>query len=270
MSDVRQRAWYAVVTSAVFMVAIAVPEVWKALEISQYLPRPLGSLLRGTAMVAVVILGVRGLHRLGMRGAAAELGWLAPVRPAVVFALLATSPMLICFAIARPIAADLAPASLAMTSLVAPFVEEVLFRAFLFRQLYRRARLGFWWSAAIPSLLFALGHVYQAQGLGELVGILAITGIGGGLLCWVFVCWADSFWAVFGLHALMNLWWDVFAVDTSALGGWLANGARLATVAIALVLAERHRRAGRRQQPVAVPDATLEQPAAMRRWTAIP
>lgn len=34
----------------------------------------------------------------------------------------------------------------------------------------------------------------------------------------------------------MNLWWEVFAVDDTALGGWLANGARLATVVIAVLL----------------------------------
>ena len=32
---------------------------------------------------------------------------------------------------------------------------------------------------------------------------------------------------MFGLHASMNLWWEVFAIDDTALGGWLANGARL-------------------------------------------
>jgi len=34
----------------------------------------------------------------------------------------------------------------------------------------------------------------------------------------------------------MNLWWEVFAVDDTALGGWLANVARLLTIALAIVL----------------------------------
>jgi hypothetical protein len=34
----------------------------------------------------------------------------------------------------------------------------------------------------------------------------------------------------------MNLWWEVFAVDDTALGGWLANGARLLTIACAILL----------------------------------
>ena len=34
----------------------------------------------------------------------------------------------------------------------------------------------------------------------------------------------------------MNLWWEVFAVDDTALGGWVANGARLATIIVAVLL----------------------------------
>jgi len=37
----------------------------------------------------------------------------------------------------------------------------------------------------------------------------------------------------------MNLWWELFAVDESALGGWLANGARLTTIGIAIFLTLR-------------------------------
>lgn len=46
-------------------------------------------------------------------------------------------------------------------------------------------------------------------------------------------------WIVFGLHCLMNLWWEVFGVADTALGGWIANGARLLTVALAIYLTIR-------------------------------
>jgi hypothetical protein len=48
--------------------------------------------------------------------------------------------------------------------------------------------------------------------------------------------WRDNVWVVWGLHAGMNLWWEVFNVDDTALGGWLSNGARLATVIVAVLL----------------------------------
>jgi len=34
----------------------------------------------------------------------------------------------------------------------------------------------------------------------------------------------------------MNLWWEIFGVAENALGGWIANAARVATIALAIVL----------------------------------
>ena len=34
----------------------------------------------------------------------------------------------------------------------------------------------------------------------------------------------------------MNLWWEIFGVAETALGGWIANAARLATIALAILL----------------------------------
>ena len=61
-------------------------------------------------------------------------------------------------------------------------------------------------------------------------------GVGSILLCWVFARWQDNLWAPFAIHALMNLWWEIFAIDDTALGGWYANGARLATIALGILL----------------------------------
>ena len=85
-------------------------------------------------------------------------------------------------------------------------------------------------------MLFGLAHMYQSKGTWDFVGITAITGIGSLLFCWIFMRWQDNLWVPFGLHFLMNFWWDVFAVDNTALGGWLANIARILTVIIVIVL----------------------------------
>jgi len=119
---------------------------------------------------------------------------------------------------------------------IAPFAEEVLFRGYMFGQLYRQARWGFWLSALIPSVLFALGHAYQGNGFWELAGIFTVTGLGSLLGCWVYMQWQFNLWVVFGLHCLMNLWWELFGVADTALGGWIANGARLLTITAAILL----------------------------------
>lgn len=95
--------------------------------------------------------------------------------------------------------------SVGVGCVIAPFAEEALFRGYMFRQLYRRARWGFWFAALVPSVLFALVHVYQAEGGWELVGITAVTGLGSLVGCWLFMRWQDNLWAVFALHSLMNL-----------------------------------------------------------------
>jgi membrane protease YdiL (CAAX protease family) len=62
-------------------------------------------------------------------------------------------------------------------------------------------------------VLFAIAHLYQSDDFNELLGIVAITGTGSILFCWLYMKWKDNVWPVFGLHAGMNLWWEVFAVD---------------------------------------------------------
>ncbi|PYJ17886.1 MAG: hypothetical protein DME96_04520 [Verrucomicrobia bacterium] len=109
-------------------------------------------------------------------------------------------------------------------------------RTHMFGQLYRRARLCFWLSALIPSALFAFGHAYQASGFWELVEIFVVTGLGSLLGCWIYMRWQFNLWTVFGLHCLMNLWWELFGVADTALGGWIANAAHLLTIAVAILL----------------------------------
>jgi membrane protease YdiL (CAAX protease family) len=144
--------------------------------------------------------------------------------------------MLIAFAVGFSINREMTFLSVAVGCFIAPFAEEVIFRGYLFRQLYQRAKLGFWISALVPSILFAAGHAYQATHFMQLTGILAITSSGSVLLCWLYKRWNYNLWVIVAIHSAMNLWWEVFAVDDTALGRWLANGARFATIACAIFL----------------------------------
>jgi uncharacterized protein len=228
------RAWYGAVATAFFLAADHV-QLFTRLFSRHWLPwLELG--LRDLLQVFVCFSGISVAHGFGGARVARELGLRAPIGRAFAFALLASAPMLVVFALNSSVNPQLTFLSVAVGCGIAPFAEEILFRAYIFRQLYRRARAGFWLSALIPSVLFALGHVYQARAAGELIGILSVTGLGSLLGCWLFLRWQDNLWAVFGLHSLMNLWWEVFAVDETALGGWQANLARAATIVLAVVL----------------------------------
>jgi len=232
----RSRFWSGAAASMVFLATEQLPLVVRWLGLRRLMPWPLVLGLRNLMEITLCAIGVAVVHRTGPRRALAELGLRAPIGRAMLFAMLATAPMLITFAVRFPVSSTLAPLDILAFCFIAPFAEELVFRGYLFRQLYRHARMGFWLSALIPSLLFAAAHLYQSDDPGELVGIVLITGAGSVLGCWLFVRWQDNVWPLVGLHSLMNLWWAVFAVDNTALGGWLANAARLATVAVAIML----------------------------------
>lgn len=236
MTQPRSRAVYAVIAVALFLIAQNLDYVIRFFGLQRLVEWTLLLGIRNVFEVVVCFVGVAVAHRYGFTRAARELGLLAPVARGLAFAAIASFPMLVAFAATSHVNPKLSALGVLVYCFVSPFAEEVMFRAYLFKQLYRRARVGFWFSALLPSAMFALAHVYQAGSLSDLLGIVAITGLGGLLFCWVFMKWQDNVWPVFGLHAAMNLWWEVFAVDDTALGGWLANGARLVTVVLAIAL----------------------------------
>lgn len=237
MKNPRSKLWYAAIAVVVFAFVDQYNYFLKLIGWRRFISEWLIVLgIRNAFEVMTCLIAVAITHRFGFKRAARELGLLAPMGRGLAFAAIATLPMLITFALTMPVNPKMTFLTVGVLCFIAPFAEEVLYRSFLFRQLYRRARLGFWISALAPSVLFAAAHLYQSDNLLELLGIVAITGTGGIAFCWFFMKWRDNVWAVFGLHAGMNLWWEVFNVDDTALGGWLANGARLATVIVAVLL----------------------------------
>jgi membrane protease YdiL (CAAX protease family) len=232
--NIRMR--YAAVATVIFLIADNLAILLRYLDLKRFVPSLLVLGFRNFLEVLLCFVGISVAHRFGFKRSARELGLKAPVGRALLFASIASLPMLVAFAATSGVNAKMTFLSVGVGCFIAPFAEEILFRSFMFRQLYRRARVGFWLSALLPSVLFALGHLYQSDDFWELIGIVAITGLGGLLSCWIFIRWQDNLWAIFGLHSLMNLWWEVFAVDDTALGGWLANAARLATVGLAVIL----------------------------------
>jgi membrane protease YdiL (CAAX protease family) len=165
-----------------------------------------------------------------------EIGWTANPIPALLFALVATSPALIGFALNAKINPALEAKEIIWGGLFFPFVEETFFRAVLFGQLYQRAKWGFWPAAMLPALLFAAAHMYQSKDPAEMAGILLITGSGGFIFAYIFMQWGANIWAPFGVHAGLNIIWSVFAVDDTALGDGYANIVRTAAIVLALAL----------------------------------
>ncbi|MGC4235324.1 MAG: type II CAAX endopeptidase family protein [Niabella sp.] len=120
-------------------------------------------------------------------------------------------------------------------TLIAGLMEELFFRGFLFGQLFRKTNFGFIPSILFGALIFAFGHLYQSENISELVGIFMVTFFGAVFFAWLYVEWNYNLWIPILTHTLMNLSWNLFEVDNSALGDVKANLFRGLTILTAII-----------------------------------
>ena len=152
----------------------------------------------------------------------------------LTFAIICTLPMMIGYALQFRLNEELSFNKIIINTISSAFFEEIIYRAFLFGQLYRYTRLGFLPSVFLGSLLFGFAHLYQSNDTNELIGIFSLTFLGSLLFGWVFTEWKFNLWTAIFLHCLMNLYWLIFDVNENALGGTYANIFRFSTVFIAV------------------------------------
>jgi membrane protease YdiL (CAAX protease family) len=215
-------------------------ETYNALpEVIQWLEQP----VRWTSICLLAIILVQ---RIPVAAAIDQLGLISPVGRGMLMGFLASLPLVMI-----PLAFGTVPQpSPVLETLflagVWPLAEEILFRGYAVGQLVRRAGLALWPAAVLSGLLFGLVHLGQASVRrlpleGEIATVLIVS-VGGVLFAWLFVTWGLNLWVPFSLHAFMNLWWHIFDLADSPLGGLGANVARLLTVVLAVCLtSQRHR-----------------------------
>jgi membrane protease YdiL (CAAX protease family) len=117
---------------------------------------------------------------------------------------------------------------------LSPAVEEIEFRGFGVRQLHRGTGWPFWAVVWPSAVLFGLGHVEQGQSPQEMAGLLLLTGAGGVVFAWLVFRW-NSLWVAVTLHICMNLWWDLFSVSNTAIGGWFPFVLQTLTILLAIL-----------------------------------
>lgn len=181
----------------------------------------------------------------GRGGVRRGLGLDGDVGVALRFAALATAPMLV-----QAVASGQAPRfqlGLVAAVVLAPVIEELLFRAVLVGIPTRRGGVPFWPCAVAAGLLFGAMHVpWTAAFSAGHVGVLAATTAGGIWYAWLLRVFAWNVWTTILLHAGMNAVWMVFGLAEDAAGGLWPNVGRGATIAVGTLLALRQlrRRAG--------------------------
>lgn len=205
-------------------------------QVAQWLEQP----LRWLAIVIVGLAFTGGwsarelLHRLGLRGSPHK---------GVTFGIVACSPMLV-----GALLVGLRPSSeglllLVFSAGVWPLAEEILYRGFAFGQLHRQGGIPWLTAAALTGVAFGLVHLGQSsvRGLpfGGVAATIALIAIGGLLYAWLYARWRFDLWIPVSTHAFMNLWWSLFGLGNSPLGGWYANVLRLLSVGLAILLTLR-------------------------------
>jgi membrane protease YdiL (CAAX protease family) len=169
-----------------------------------------------------------------VRSALSRLGLNATALRGYGFGLVASAPMLFVALIGTPLH-PVPMSALVATILVGPFAEEVLFRGWMFRQLWQFAG----WPPAIAILVsaaaFGLAHLPSA-----LPGVMSAAAAGL-LFGWIVWRWG-SLWPAIGLHTFMNFSWQLFGGPTLATARTLdtttapASFGRIATIILAIVL----------------------------------
>jgi uncharacterized protein len=173
------------------------------------------------------------LFKTNLKGVIDELRLNASFFHALLFGLLVTLPMLIGFALSRKTEGSPDMAAILFTCLASPLAEEICNRGFGYRQLHVSLKWPFMLSVLPQAIFFGLGHIEKGTSAGSVASIFLITFTAAVFFSWLLLKW-DNLWIPVFLHAFMNLWWALFSVSDTAVGGWLSFALQLATVGLAI------------------------------------
>jgi len=185
--------------------------------------------------IVLCALAVWVLRRVAWKDIVYELGLADSPLPALCFALLASSPMLVGFVLIRNLTPHMEPRTIFFLTVISPIAEEIEFRGLGVRVLQRGTGWPFWILVWPQALLFGLGHIEQGQSPLEMAELLLLTGLGAVVFAWLVYRW-QSLWFPIALHICMNLWWELFSVAKSALGGRFPFALQVASILLAIVI----------------------------------
>jgi uncharacterized protein len=204
---------------------------WVKIQISSNAMR----LVYGYSWWIVPVFVATGLM-YGFRNVLKELGLQSGFLKALVFSVLVVLPMFAGAALTGPFDSELTFIELLKKTVLAGFMEEMLFRGFLFGLLFRKLKWGFIPASLPAAIIFGLAHLYQGSGLLETFGIFTVTTIGALWFAWLYIEWDNNLWIAVLIHILMNLSWTLFDVSSNALGDWRINISRIITIAMTVVI----------------------------------
>ena len=192
--------------------------------------------------IAIIItVSIYFLHKLNIDGIITELGLNKGFSKGLLFGFVATLPMTMSSAILFKFSNNIFSFYTLFVVFIGPVMEEILFRGYLFGQLFRRERWGFIPASIIASIFFGIGHLYQSHNLLSAAETFLVTFMGSAWFAWLYIEHNTNLWVAIWLHVLMNLSWTIFQTNVpGAIGNNITNLFRLITIIITVIYTIRY------------------------------
>lgn len=177
----------------------------------------------------------------GVRGIVPALGLnRSGVWEGLLFAALATLPMLAGYALFGEWNRGITLQGVLAFAIVVPIIEESVYRGFVFGRLYR-AGWGFLTAASVAAVPLAILYLFQGQDFISVVGLFFSTALGSMVRCWIYAEWNFNLWSVIWLHIGMTLTRMLFDIDGLQIG-WVTAILHYATILSAIGLTILYKR----------------------------
>ena len=191
--------------------------------------------------IIIITLTLYFLYKHKIFDSIVELGLKKGFVKGFLFGLIAASPMLISSAIFFKLSDNIFSYTVLIGVIIGPFMEELLFRGYLFGQLFKREKWGFVPAALLAAIFFGAGHLYQGNTLASLAGVFMFTFTGSLWNSWLYIENDNNLWVPIWLHVFMNMSWIVFQTDVpGAAGNNITNIFRIVTITITVIYTIRH------------------------------
>ncbi|MBZ0097991.1 MAG: CPBP family intramembrane metalloprotease [Taibaiella sp.] len=191
--------------------------------------------LIGSSVLFTCIIITFALTSFNLKKAFHSLGLDKQLPAALIAAVICTLPMFLgAWAYAEP-NRDFGWRAAFDMAIWPGFNEELVFRGFIVGLLVRLARWPIVPAMVISAMIFAWGHLYQAENPSEILPVFLVTS-GAGVGFAIFYClWGWNLWFPVFMHILMNLSFALFHTGDNVLLNETANIFRGITIGLAII-----------------------------------
>lgn len=188
-----------------------------------------------TSVVITCVLITLIVSSLNVHKAIVNLGLNKGIIPALIAAVICAIPMFAGGAIYSQPHPDFGLTAATNKAIWPGFVEELVFRGFITGLLVRVANWKLLPAILLSAVIFAWGHIYQAEGFSQKALVFMVTSGAGIGFAIFYKMWGWNLWFPMFLHILMNLSFAIYDMGDNVLLTGTANIFRGITIGLAII-----------------------------------